>query len=113
MSAAVTPIGGCWPPTLQRRRCGLRQPPPLSTTCDRKTREPVAVTTTAKIIYRGYELGAAFTYVELNANVLEFMPPLTLTEDEVTEGAAIVDQAIADVTAGKVSDADVASFMMW
>ncbi|RWM76677.1 MAG: hypothetical protein EOR81_21730 [Mesorhizobium sp.] len=26
------------------------------------------------------------------------------------EGAAIVDQAIADVTAGKVSDADIASF---
>ncbi|SJM30062.1 hypothetical protein BQ8482_120117 [Mesorhizobium delmotii] len=45
--------------------------------------------------------------------MLEFMPPLTLTEDEVIEGAAIVDQAIADVTAGKVSDADVASFMMW
>ncbi|WP_292722176.1 aminotransferase class III-fold pyridoxal phosphate-dependent enzyme, partial [Mesorhizobium sp.] len=80
---------------------------------DRKTREPVAATTTAKIIYRGYELGAAFTYVGLKANVLEFMPPLTLTEHEVAEGVAIVDQAIADVMAGKVSDADVASFMMW
>ncbi|TIO08375.1 aspartate aminotransferase family protein [Mesorhizobium sp.] len=80
---------------------------------DRSTREPVPATTTAKIIYRGYELGAAFTYVGLKANVLEFMPPLTLIEDEVTEGAAIVDQAIADVTAGKVSDADVVSFMMW
>ncbi|RUV13238.1 aminotransferase class III-fold pyridoxal phosphate-dependent enzyme, partial [Mesorhizobium sp. M7A.T.Ca.TU.009.01.3.1] len=80
---------------------------------DRATREPVTATTTAKIIYRGYELGAAFTYVGLKANVLEFMPPLTLTEDEMTEGVAIVDQAIADVNAGKVSDADVASFMMW
>lgn len=80
---------------------------------DRTTREPVAAATTAKIIYRGYELGAAFTYVGLKANVLEFMPPLTLTEDEMTEGVAIVDQAIADVNAGKVSDADVASFMMW
>ncbi|RWM91028.1 MAG: hypothetical protein EOR84_21250 [Mesorhizobium sp.] len=29
------------------------------------------------------------------------------------EGLAIVDQAIADVAAGKVSDAEVASFMMW
>jgi 4-aminobutyrate aminotransferase len=80
---------------------------------DRDTREPVPATTTAKIIYRGYELGAAFTYVGLKANVLEFMPPLTLTEDDVAEGVAIVDQAIADVAAGKVSDADVASFMMW
>jgi len=41
------------------------------------------------------------------------MPPLTLTEDEVAEAVAIVDRAIADVTAGKVADADVASFMMW
>ncbi|MGS1096570.1 aspartate aminotransferase family protein (plasmid) [Aquamicrobium terrae] len=80
---------------------------------DRTTRAPVPATTTAKIIYRGYELGAAFTYVGLKANVLEFMPPLTLTEDEVAEGIAIVDRAMADVAAGKVSDADVASFMMW
>lgn len=80
---------------------------------DRDLREPVPATTTAKIIYRCYELGAALTYVGLKANVLEFMPPLTLTEDEAAEGVAIVDQAIADVSAGKVADADVASFMMW
>lgn len=79
---------------------------------DRASREPVAATTTAKIIYRGYQLGAAFTYVGLKANVLEFMPPLTLTEVEAAEGVSIVDQAIADVAAGKVADADVASFMM-
>lgn len=76
-------------------------------------REPVPATKTAKIIYRGYELGVAFSYVGLKANVLEFMPPLTLTEDEVAEGIAIVDQAITDVNAGKVRDADVASFMTW
>ena len=80
---------------------------------DRDSREPVHATTTAKIIYRCYELGAALTYVGLKANVLEFMPPLTLTEDEAAEGVAIVDQAITDVIAGKVADADVASFMMW
>jgi len=80
---------------------------------DRATREPVPATTTAKIIYRGYQLGAAFTYVGLKANVLEFMPPLTLTEAEVAEGVSIVDRAMADVAAGLVSDADVASFMMW
>lgn len=80
---------------------------------DRTTREPVPTTTTAKIIYRGYQLGAAFTYVGLNANVLEFMPPLTLTEPEIEEAVGIVDQAIADVMDGKVADADVARFMMW
>ncbi|MEN5278772.1 aspartate aminotransferase family protein [Brucella sp. TWI432] len=80
---------------------------------DRGSPEPVPVTTTAKIIYRGYQLGAAFTYVGLNANVLEFMPPLTLTEDEIDEAVDIVDQAIADVLDGKVAESDVSSFMMW
>jgi 4-aminobutyrate aminotransferase len=80
---------------------------------DRQTRQPVPATTTAKIIYRGYQLGAAFTYVGLKANVLEFMPPLTLSEDEAAEGVAIVGQSIEDVLAGKVADKDVASFMMW
>jgi 4-aminobutyrate aminotransferase len=80
---------------------------------DRSTREPVPAATTAKIIYRAYELGAALTYVGLKANVLEFMPPLTLTEAEVAEAAAILDRAITDVEAGKIADEKIASFMMW
>lgn len=80
---------------------------------DRATRAPVPVTTTAKIIYRAYQLGAVFFYVGLRANVLEFTPPLILTEAEADAGVAIVDQALSDVGAGLVSDADVAPFMMW
>jgi 4-aminobutyrate aminotransferase len=80
---------------------------------DRATRAPVPVSTTAKVIYRAYQLGAVFFYVGLHANVLELTPPLTLTEAEVDEGAAIIDQALTDVGNGLVSDADVAPFMMW
>jgi 4-aminobutyrate aminotransferase len=80
---------------------------------DRATRAPVPVSTTAKVIYRAYQLGAVFFYVGLRANVLELTPPLTLTEAEVDEGAAIIDQAMTDVGNGLVSDADVAPFMMW
>ncbi|UCI31854.1 aspartate aminotransferase family protein [Mesorhizobium sp. B4-1-4] len=80
---------------------------------DRGTREAVPVTTTAKIIYRAYQLGAALYYVGLRANVLELVPPLILTESEVDEGVAIIGQSIEDVFAGKVSDADVLPFMMW
>jgi 4-aminobutyrate aminotransferase len=80
---------------------------------DGETRDPVPVITTAKIIYRSYQLGAAFVYVGLRGNVLEFTPPLTLTETEVSEGVSIVDQALRDVAAGRVSDQDVAPFMMW
>jgi 4-aminobutyrate aminotransferase len=80
---------------------------------DRTTRAPVPVTTTAKVIYRAYQLGAVFFYVGLRANVLEFTPPLTLSEAEADEGVAIIDQAITDVGHGLVSDADVAPFMNW
>ena len=58
---------------------------------DRASREPVPVTTTAKVIYRAYQLGAVFFYVGLRGNVLELTPPLTLTEAEVDEGVAIID----------------------
>jgi 4-aminobutyrate aminotransferase len=80
---------------------------------DPESREPVPVTTTAKVIYRAYQLGAVFFYVGLRGNVLEFTPPLTLSEAEAIEGAALVDQALTDVGRGLVSDADVAPYMMW
>jgi len=80
---------------------------------DRVSREPVPVTTTAKIIYRAYQLGAVFFYVGLRGNVLELTPPLTLSEAEVEDGAAMIDQAMTDVSNGLVSDAEVAPFMMW
>ena len=81
--------------------------------CDRASREPVPVTTTAKVIYRAYQLGAVFFYVGLRGNVLEFTPPLTLSEAEADEGVAIIDQAMTDVNNGLVTDADVAPFTMW
>jgi len=80
---------------------------------DRGSREPVPVSTTAKVIYRAYQLGAVFFYVGLRGNVLEFTPPLTISEAEIEEGVAIIDRAMSDVTRGAVSDADVAPYMMW
>jgi 4-aminobutyrate aminotransferase len=80
---------------------------------DRASREPVPVTTTSKVIFRAYQLGALFFYVGLGGNVLEFTPPLTLTESEAAEGLAIIDQALTDVGKGMVSDADVAPYIMW
>jgi 4-aminobutyrate aminotransferase len=80
---------------------------------DRESREPVTAATTAKVIYRAYQLGAVFFYVGLRANVLELTPPLTLSEAEAREGIGIIDQALTDVARGLVSDADVAPFTMW
>ena len=80
---------------------------------DRGTREAVPVNTTAKVIYRAWQLGAVFFYVGLRGNVLELTPPLTLTEAEAEEGVAIIERAIIDVMQGAVSDAAVAPYMMW
>jgi 4-aminobutyrate aminotransferase len=80
---------------------------------DRESREPVTAATTAKVIYRPYQLGAVFFYVGLRANVLELTPPLTLSAAEAREGIEIIDQALTDVGRGLVSDADVAPFIMW
>jgi 4-aminobutyrate aminotransferase len=85
----------------------------LDLVTDRESREPVPVTTTAKVIFRAYQLGAVFFYVGLRGNVLEFTPPLTLSREEAGEGVALVDQALTDVSHGLVSDADVAPYMMW
>ena len=80
---------------------------------DRESKTPVEATTTAKVILRAYELGASFIYVGLAANVLEITPPLNLSDAECAEGLAIIDRALADVAAGRVSDEAVQAYMNW
>jgi 4-aminobutyrate aminotransferase len=79
---------------------------------DRGTKEP-ADRESAKIVYRAYELGLMVFYGGIYSNVLEITPPLTLTEAEVEEGVAILDQAIGDVEAGRVPDERVAEYAGW
>ena len=68
---------------------------------------------TALTVYRAFQLGLVLYYVGVNSNVLEFTPPLTLTEAEAQEGVAILDQALADVAAGRVDEAQLADFAGW
>lgn len=68
---------------------------------------------TALTVYRAFQLGLVLYYVGVNSNVLEFTPPLTLTEAEAQEGIAILDQALADVAAGRVDEALLADFAGW
>jgi len=75
-------------------------------------REP-AKRETALTVYRAYELGLVLYYVGVNSNVLEFTPPLTLSEAEVDEGIDILDAALADVAAGRVDETAAAKFSGW
>lgn len=79
---------------------------------DRAGRTP-ATRETALTVYRAFQLGLVLYYVGVRSNVLEFTPPLTLTESEAREGLAILDQALADVAAGRVDEALLADFSGW
>ena len=79
---------------------------------DRASRAP-ATRETALTVYRAFQLGLVLYYVGVRSNVLEFTPPLTLTESEAREGLAILDQALTDVAAGRVDDTLLADFSGW
>jgi 4-aminobutyrate aminotransferase len=79
---------------------------------DRTTKEP-AKAETALIVYRAFELGLVLYYVGVNSNVLECTPPLTLTKEQASEGATLLDQAISDVTSGRVDRSAAAAFGGW
>jgi 4-aminobutyrate aminotransferase len=79
---------------------------------DRSSREP-ASRQTALTVFRAFQLGLVIYYVGVRSNVLEFTPPLTLTENQALEGAAILEEALNDVAAGRVDQALIADFAGW
>ncbi|MDX0679317.1 aminotransferase class III-fold pyridoxal phosphate-dependent enzyme [Sinorhizobium medicae] len=79
---------------------------------DRTSRKP-ASRQTALTVYRAFQLGLVLYYVGVRSNVLELTPPLTLTQAEAREGVAILDQALADVAAGRIDDAVLEDFAGW
>jgi 4-aminobutyrate aminotransferase len=79
---------------------------------DGASRQP-ARRETALAVYRAFELGLVLYYVGVRSNVLEFTPPLTLTAEEARRGVAILDQALADVAAGRVDESLLADFSGW
>lgn len=66
---------------------------------------------TTKLIYRIFELGAII--ISLRGNVLRFQPPLVITEEQLKAAFKILDQAFAELQAGKLSLPDNASNIGW
>jgi 4-aminobutyrate aminotransferase len=79
---------------------------------DRDSKTP-ASQMAAKVAYRAFELGAVVYCIGMESNVLELTPALTLTDEHVDEALTILDQAIRDVVAGRLSDEAVAPYTGW
>jgi 4-aminobutyrate aminotransferase len=77
-----------------------------------KDRTP-AVSETAKVVFRAYELGLIIYYVGMNSNVLEMTPPLILSHSEASQGLNILKQAITDVEHGRVADKKIEGYQGW
>jgi 4-aminobutyrate aminotransferase len=80
---------------------------------DQQTRQPVDVLTTAKIIYRCYQLGLNLMYVGLAGNVLELTPSLLLSDEDAVTAVRLIGQSLDDVGGGLVSDEQVRPYIMW
>lgn len=66
---------------------------------------------TTKIMYRVFELGAII--ISLRGNILRFQPPLVITEEELDQAFAILDQAFAEAASGKLSLPQNAEELGW
>lgn len=79
---------------------------------DRQTQEPAKIEA-AKIVYRAFQLGVILYYVGMDSNVLEFTPPLTITNEEIDKALMILDQAFKDVNDGYITSDMLANFAGW
>lgn len=64
-----------------------------------------------KLIYRVFELGAII--ISLRGNILRFQPPLVITEDQLKQAFAILDQAFQELADGKLTLPAQAQEMGW
>lgn len=66
---------------------------------------------TTRIMYRVFELGAII--ISLRGNILRFKPPLVITEEELDQAFAMLDQAFAEEATGKLSLPENAEELGW
>lgn len=69
--------------------------------------------TTAKVVFRAYQLGVVAYYVGAHGNVIELTPALVIDDADIDLALAVLDQAITDVERGLVSDTEVTAYTGW
>lgn len=66
---------------------------------DRATKEPDKASTYALTKY-SYEHGLVLLSAGTHGNVVRLLPPLTITDDELAEGLAVLEQGLASIAVG-------------
>jgi 4-aminobutyrate aminotransferase / (S)-3-amino-2-methylpropionate transaminase / 5-aminovalerate transaminase len=61
---------------------------------DRRSKEPDKASTAA-VVKHAYEHGVVLLSAGTYSNVIRFLPPLTISDDELAEGLAVVEQGLA------------------
>lgn len=90
------------------RGLGLMLGADLVTDPDTRTRNR---TLAAKVVKGCFDRGCYLTF--LAGSVLRFIPPLVITEDEVTHALETVEDSLVDALAGKVPDEEVTALTGW
>jgi 4-aminobutyrate aminotransferase len=67
----------------------------------------------AQVCYRAAELGLVLFYVGMKSNVLEITPPLVVSANEIDQGVEILERALGDALAGRVSAEKTKAFAGW
>lgn len=70
--------------------------------------DPVATT---KLMYRIFELGAII--ISLRGNILRFQPPLVITDDQLDQAFAMIEQAFGELAADKLALPKNAAELGW
>ena len=68
---------------------------------------------TSLVVYRAWELGLLIYDTGLYSNVLEFTPPLIITEEDVDQAVNILEQALCDALEGKITEEKLADYAGW
>jgi 4-aminobutyrate aminotransferase len=79
---------------------------------DRKTKKPASLET-HKLCYRAWQKGLLCIFLGIYSNVLDIMPPLIITKEQVDKAIDIIDSSLTDVEKGRVPNEAVSRFAAW
>jgi len=79
---------------------------------DKEKKKPASLET-HKTCYRLWQKGMLCIFVGIHSNVLDLVPPLIITKEQVDTAVQIIDESLKNVEEGRVPTKSVAKFSAW